>query len=292
MSKISRFMSAAEWRLFRWKKYRRQKRMFDQKEPKTTTFLFGCQKSGTTITVRTLGKSLDVWDNNHEKFDPIFGFGTNPSYVPPTLMHLAPAEELQKIINGSYARNVVFHAIEESQNADRWLESIDNAQAVWIFRRYQDVANSAVGRWGDHQKDLMRRFRDHEYPGEDWRGENVPDDVRELIVSLYRDDMSSEDGAAMFWYLRNQFYWRFGFDDDARVLLVKYEDLVTNPQEHFPPLFEFVGVPFQPEHVAHIFSSSVGKRPFKGVRRDIEELCEELWQKFETRYQEAKECVV
>ena len=54
------------------------------------------------------------------------------------------------------------------------------------------------------------------------------------------------------WYLRNDLFFDLHADTRPDVLLVLYEDLVANPQQHVPRVFNFIGMPLPPGVVAVI----------------------------------------
>ena len=154
---------------------------------------------------------------------------------------------------------------------------------IWIYRRYQDVANSAVVKWGTHQKDIMRwiHARDHESLW--WRGERLPEDFVAWVDGLDPESLSDHEAAVMFWYVRNRFYFDLGLDRRDDTLLVAYEDLVTDPKAQGERIFRFLGLPFDPASVHDVRSSSVSKQAFPEVRPEIVERAEALSRRLDER---------
>lgn len=261
-------------RMHLWQRYR-----FDRSQPSQPVFIVGCQRSGTKMLLNTLDRSPETWSHDHRLVDPIYFFRHDPAYAKTPdggLSRLREPALLRRLIERCPAPVVVFHAIAEAQQADTLLERYPGAKVVWIYRNYADVANSAVRKWGDHQKDVIRRFRDQEWDRLKWRGERVSRETTERLAQSYSDDLSSQEGAVLFWYLRNHWYFTLRLDTHDRVMLVKYEDLVAEPLVHFARLFAFVGLPFAPSYVSAVHAASVGKDAPPVLREGIRALCDAL----------------
>jgi hypothetical protein len=84
--------------------------------------------------------------------------------------------------------------------------------------------------------------------------------------------------------MRNQFFFELGFEREARVFLVQYEDFVTNPEKRFRMLFEWIGVPFDASFVDHIFSSSIAKRKVADPAPSTAALCDPLQARLDATY--------
>ena len=92
------------------------------------------------------------------------------------------------------------------------------------------------------------------------------------------------EGAALFWYLRNQFYFELELHKDPRVLLVNYEEVAENPEERFERIFSFIGSRFDLDFVSRVFGSSVKKARFPAIAPEIQRLCGELLARFDEQY--------
>jgi len=258
--------------------------MRPRRPAKCAVFITGCQRSGTKMTLKTLDQSPDVWTHDHRKVDLAYLFSHDPAYQMSnvgTLARLLPIDQLRSLIDRSPTPIVAFHAIADSQTCPELLAGIPDAKVVWIYRHYVDVARSAVNLWGDHQRDLIRRFRDGKFDELKWRAEKMPREEVEKISQCWRDDLTPEEGAALIWYARNQFYFHLGLDDSKRVLLVNYESFVTDATAYCPRLFEFIGAKFDAAYVKHIFSSSVRRDRKSSYSPEITELCDNLMNKLE-----------
>ena len=115
-------------------------------------------------------------------------------------------------------------------------------------------------------------------------GDRMSDCTVNLVRKLGNPGMSPEDGAALLWYVRNLIYFDLGLEMDPRVLLVRYEDLVTKPQQYFPRIFGFIGCNFDQEYVGDIFDTSVNKNAGLAVNQEIGLLCREMAQRLDQQY--------
>ena len=77
-----------------------------------------------------------------------------------------------------------------SQDSDKLLADFERGRLIWVYRHYADVANSALALWGEHQKDLIKRFHDRNLKSLNWRGDRVPESVIREVGDLYDPDMT------------------------------------------------------------------------------------------------------
>jgi hypothetical protein len=96
--------------------------------------------------------------------------------------------------------------------------------------------------------------------------------------------MSSHAAYALMWYLRNNLIIDLKLHERDDLLLVKYENLVQEPQKYFPPIFRFIECPFEEKYIKGVYNSSVGKEKFPEIPAEIAGLCENLYQQLEEIY--------
>ena len=106
----------------------------------------------------------------------------------------------------------------------------------------------------------------------------------QLFGSLYRKDLSNEDAACLYWYLRNQLYFELALDQDPRVLIVQYEDAVLNKERGFRRIFDFLGFPYDPAVIGDVFTSSVRKNAPPDIDPAIREVCDALTVRLDAEY--------
>lgn len=233
-------------------------------------FVVGCQRSGTNMLMDVLEKSLDTWTYNEDHGHTFINY------------RIKPLEERKRLIQKARCRWVVFKPLCDSQNIDRLLDEHPDAKAIWEFRRYQDVANSALHNWGlEHQRWMIRMAAtDPEW--DHWLVDRMPPQRRQLVQDLYDDRMSFHTAAALKWYLRNAIYFDYGLDHCTdRVRLLSYEESVQHPVEQFSTMWEFLGMEFQPGYVSEVFATSIRKQDFPRIDPRVEALCEEMTERLQ-----------
>lgn len=127
------------------------------RESARPAFVFGSQRSGTNMLMDVLKKhpATDCYDEtDSEAFD---------NYV------LRDTKVVDRLVSDSRARLAVFKAITSSQHAANLLKRFSSGKAVWIYRDYNDVVNSALRRFTEHRKYLGYILHDPVRAG--WRRE-------------------------------------------------------------------------------------------------------------------------
>lgn len=180
---------------------------------------------------------------------------------------------------------VVLKPLVESQKAPAILRTIDHAVCAWVFRHYRDVARSNVKLFTPEVTRINLEPMLREQSG-NWRGEFVPDDVRDLIARHYSPDMSPFDGGALFWFARNRLFLDLELASEDRVMPLKYEDLVADPERSLRRLYRHAGIVFPGGWIAEdIHPSSVGLGRDVELSAEVERACEHLWSELNAAYE-------
>ncbi len=194
---------------------------------------------------------------------------------------------IEQLLRRSRARRVVFKPICDSHRTVELLDAHRDARAVWVYRDFRDMANSAVTFFGRLNlafvQDLARGGGDWGYA--QFNRELITPERERLVQRWCDRDLSAHTAAAVFWYLVNQTFFDQNLTDDRRVILARYEDLVTGAVPEFQRLCRFLDVRFEESMVAHIFSSSVRRRSALPITPDVQQACEVLLARLdEVRY--------
>lgn len=230
----------------------------------------GCQRSGTDMLMEVFDRARETEAWNENVYSRAF-----------LEYRLRPPEVVAELVRRSPARAVCFKPVCDSHLTDRMLASLEGARAIWMHRDWADVVNSAVRNFGSHQLDIQRRIAAGEVEALGWRAERLPEEIVATIRALAAAPMTPEEGAALFWYTRNHFFFSLGLDRDPRVLPMRYEDLVLHPEDEFDRLARWLGIVLERRAWRHVSSSSVGRRSRPSVREEIEQLCGEMQQRLD-----------
>ena len=228
------------------------------------TFVFGCQRSGTKMLMRILDRSPEtrIYHENHASAFRDFQIRSDRTIR--ALVALSPAP------------SQIFKPICDSHRAADLLGAFPNARGLWVYRHPDDVANSAVQKWDDHQREVIDAVARGDLETWGWRTARVPAALQQAVKAAWRADLTEFEGALLFWYLRNAFFFALGLDHHPRMLLTRYEDLATAPDATFPRIFEHVGAQFEPGFVGRVHADSVGRKPAPPASPAIRALCDDL----------------
>ena len=230
-------------------------------------FIAGMQRSGTNMVMEVLDRSFHT-DVYHE---------TDPRAF--ERYEMRPREHIQALATRSDAPNFVIKALCELDQVKVLLDTFAPAKSVWIVRDFNDSVNSAIVSFG-HFADRMARMCESRL-SDGWYGRGMSDATHTLLCQTYHAEISEASAAAMMWYYRNVLFFEQQLEADPRALLVKYEALVTQPEQAFPRIFRFLDIPYAPWLSRHVFASSVRRKPAPLIDPPIAALCEALAQRFE-----------
>jgi len=253
---------------FGWQWLRAAARQHGSARP---VFVVGSQRSGTRLPLMVMDRSPDIITYNE---------GSAPFF---DRVLLKDNVTIGRLLARMPFPIVVLKPICESHRIIELLDAFPGSKAVWIYRNPRDTVNSAVAKW------TTGRAHVHELATEDfaaagWRAGGISREKLVLVRELYHDSLSPHAADAIMWYLRNGLFFDLELQHRPDVLLVKYEDLVTNPAEHFPVLFEFLECPFEKRFLKEVYSSSVHSRPFPSIPLKIASLCDALHAKLDETY--------
>jgi hypothetical protein len=243
---------------------------------KTPIFVLGCQRSGTTLLLNVVGRSPKV-HSYHEGERTI---------LDPKDYRLISDDAIRKVVVKTPEPIVLLKPLNDSQQVDRLLALHSNAKAIWLYRHYREVVDSAVKMWGDAQTTMIREVSQGTYSdrGSSAIGERVTPENLKIVQRFATEGLSSWDGAALLWYLRNSIYFDASLRTNRRAMLFKYEDLVSYPEQKFGVLFGFIGAEFLPKYTADVHASSLKKESMFTFNPDIEALCQSMMARLDEAY--------
>jgi len=267
-------------RLIRLFKKIYQSLKFRHHRQKTILFIIGCQRSGTTLlTERIFERDLDT--RVYKEVSVL-----SRRNMPGT--RLNPLRLVKSEIGRNSARLIILKPLVETQNAVRLLNYFEGSAAVWMYRHYKDAAASNLRHFGlrngiDNLRPIIRNDI------RSWRAEHVSPEVRKTVLKYFSETMNPHDAAALFWFVRNRFFFELGLDQRSDVMMCKYEHLVRNPHDTVRRIYEFAGHDFPGEKiVGEVHSASLGKGKAIPLSRDMEFLCEELFGKLSQAYEKQR----
>ena len=230
--------------------------------------IVGAQRSGTTMLGSCFAKDIRVRDYGE------YGLAE-------TGLRILPLERIESIAQRQHAPIMVIKPLVESHRTVEMLDFFPNSTAVWMLRRYEDVANSSLRRFGVAARNrnlgaIVRNDRIH------WMAEGASDAVREVVGRYFSEDMPPLDGKALIWYVRNSLYFEQALQNHPRVRLLHYRDITGDPEAAMRGLYAFAGATYPANDiVAGIHRRSVGLGRGIQLNPEIRDLCEDMWGRFE-----------
>jgi hypothetical protein len=251
--------------------------------PTTPVFVWGCHRSGTTMLLRLMKSSpwCTVYHENNER-------------AMREDSRIRDEAVLRDLIRSEPRVFPVFKPLNDAQHASSQLAIHPRSRGLWIYREYGDVVNSMVVKWGASQTATYTAIASGNWDGgaydpevqRDARifSEGMSEGTLSDIAGLVKPDMTPEEGGALHWYSRNRLYFELGLDRDPRVELVKYEDVVRDPDRFLRRAFDFVGCGYRSEWAASVFRTSVKKKDPPVLRDEYRDLCRTLLDRLDTEY--------
>ena len=245
----------------------------NHKRQQRVAFVAGVQRSGTNMMMDVLERSFET-DVYHERDSRAFD-----NY------QMRDVSVIRQLVEQSNAPCFIVKSLCELQDLSRLMDEFEMAGArpaktVWVNRHYFDVVSSMLVSFRNQANQVKRIAADRRSDG--WLSAGLSDETYAHIQALVHADISDASAAALIWYFRGILFFEQGFDNDARVQLVQYESLVTEPQSEFARVFDFLGLDYSERVSSKVFGSSVRRRSPPEIDAPILELCNSLTARFET----------
>lgn len=268
-SRLRHFTSRAERSALLALKFACQsvKQVMDPPDRAKVGFVAGVQRSGTNMLIDVLEQSFAT-DVYHEWDSRAFD-----NY------QMRDSDVIGALWRRSKAPHFVIKSLCELQRLAQLMAAFAPAKIVWIVRDYNDVVNSMQVSFSNQAQQVQRIAQDRESDG--WQGNGMSDETHELVKGVVHPGISDASAAALIWYFRNQLYFDQGLAQDPRVLLVRYESLVTNPDAEFARVFEFLDIPYRPWHSRKVVKKYIGKAAAPEIDEPIRLHCEAMMRRFD-----------
>lgn len=249
-------------------------------------FLIGNVRSGTSMVVFHLAKSWQVKLYNED----------NPAAF--DYWRIRDFTVIDDLLQKSAAPITLFKPILDTYRIWQLFDHFPTAKAIFTFRHYNDVINSTQKRFyrddGLYVPSQRLPPRDTRDPITRWVAEDFkefalarpPEETLDFIKSRWNPELTLNSNIALRWYLINRLYFDLGMHHDARVKLIKYEEIVENPAQKFQDICQFLEIEYETKMIEGIFASSIGKDATPELDPTIRADCDEL---FERLTQEVKE---
>jgi len=271
----SNLLNKIEYRYFLIRKHIYQNIRIYRNCSKKILFVIGCQRSGTSIMMRVFER--DYKSKVYMELDKIFRQDEQA-------MRLKPLQSVKEIFDNAFASLIVSKPLLDTQIIFDILNFFPDSKAIFIFRHYKDVVSSFLKIFGTQTgiKDISPIVQNNL---QDWRAQNVSDEISNIVKKIYSPNMDPFDAAALFWFTRNHLFFDLKLNTNSNVLMCKYEDLVTEPSDTFGNIYKAIDCQFPGKRIIQsVHSRSKGKGKKVSLSPEIESMCKKLWVKLNDAY--------
>lgn len=242
---------------------------------KKILIVIGCQRSGTKLM-------LDIFHNDLKT--SIFREFSRLSSLDPDKIRLNPLDMVVNEINKEKSSFIVLKPLVESQYIDRILNNLKNSKAIWVYRNYKDVASSHITKFSvnngiNNLRPIIDKKKDN------WRSENVSEHVKKIVNQYFSENMDQNDAAVLFWYVRNSLFFDLEMDQNNKIMMLKYDDLILFPEKVIPCIYDEMSQSFPGRKIySHIHSDSLGKGNDLKVSPEIMKLADDMMSRLDASY--------
>ena len=234
-------------------------------------FIVGAQRSGTRVPLAALEGAADV---------VTYREGARPFFQG---VRLAPEKRLEGLFDACLFPVLVLKPLCESHRAQQLLARFAHSRVVWIFRGYQDTIASASLKWSSGVE-AVERIVHGRLQSDDWRGGGLSPELLEDVRRLYQPGLTLHHANAILWYLRSRVLLDLDLFPSPNVLVVKYEDLTSDPTGHFPRVFDFIGQGLKPAYLAPIRRNSSRRVSSLDIPGVVSDACAAVYDEIDRRY--------
>lgn len=198
------------------------------------------------------------------------------SQDPHRQLSLNPLPSVKATLDKEKATLIVLKPLVESQNILHLLNYFEGSKAVWIYRDFKDVAASHVKKWGSINSINDLRAIVDALPN-NWRFENVSEDVRNFVLDHYSEQMDPYDAAAVYWIVRNRLFFELNLAENPNILIYKYEQIVADPSSGMQKVYQFLGHKYPGDQIVrNVHRKSVNKGRDIHLSIEIDRQCTKL----------------
>lgn len=255
-------------------------RLFFFSRPKQQILMIvGCQRSGTSLVNRVFARDFNISvyrESSCLSSNDLTHTGKNK-------LRLNTLQLVESNLLKDKSPTIVLKPLVESQNILSLLDFFPQSKALWMYRDYRDVSNSFLNKFS--QNVGIRNIKAI-VNGNDsfWYSESVAQSVRSTVIKHYSNDIQPADAIALFWYVRNMFFYELDLDVNPRVMMCRYEQMVEYPHEFISQVYSFLGKKFKSRNIWEVNSNSVYKGRSIEITEDIKNLCDGLLTKLDQTF--------
>lgn len=235
------------------------------REPRVI-FIFGCQRSGTTLLRNFIGLDSRVLDVG-EGDPPFFHQETGDRYL-----RLKEDTELAALVKQTRCPWVLLKPLHDTQRASHLLGAFPGSKGIAIFRHYRPVIDSHLRYYSHKPLEYLRPLLHLDTSS--WMLDGMDSDTLEVLRELLPEAGGRPvDLYALFWWVRNQLLIQ---QAQGKCLFVSYESLVSQPDQVHRRLEHHLGWPLSRRSTGMPHKASLNHGTSISLNSSIQNACEEV----------------
>lgn len=228
-------------------------------------FIFGCQRSGTTILSDAINLCPVVWGYGEGEPPYFYQDKSGPHYL-----RLKSVKLISDLLQHEKSRYILLKPLYDSQYSETIVNAFPKSKGLWIYRNHIDVVDSHIKYYKkfDGASYIQGVF---DMDKKNWQNEIILEESISTLEKYSNIKINSETGYALFWLVRNGLY--FPVKNNKNFLIVNYEELVTRPEKELKKVFSFIGLPFHEKYSSIIHAKALNKKVNFTLDDQINRLC-------------------
>ena len=225
-------------------------------------FVMGYGRSGTTML-------LDTFEHDMR----IDVFGENDPRVAED--HMLVRSHVGQVISGSRARVIVMKPILDSFSVCDLMREHPTALVIWALRALDPVVISALKKFGTSVADELRDLVVGNQGG-GWLKRGIAPTTLSHLRQLDTSQYGPNEWMALVWWAVNRTLLSRELVANNRLLLVRYEELICDPDQWMRTIYRFIGLPFRLGSTKWVEPQATSRPVEVAIRQDVRRLCADL----------------
>ncbi len=240
--------------------------IFSPQEKTVPIFIFGCQRSGTTITMKIIGVNPNI---------KMYGEGDRPYFVIKDndfSNMLKPLDEIKDLFTKEKNKYTLLKPLSNSQDLTKIMLSFPECKSIWVYRNYLDTILSHINSYTDEHFNFYKN-KIINFNTEHWINQNMKHNIQEIISKVGINNLDKKNLYAIYWLMRNKLL--IEYVNQNNILIVNYDALLEKPGKNIQLIYKYLDLEC-PKYIYSMIKSNKMKKVDLELHPYINEQCIEL----------------